>query len=381
MWAVQNGLVDPQGGDHQADLEDGRISDSKQNKSLSSAAPYRIRLIIFVGVAIVFVVIGFSLSRLILPSRGEPQTGEILTSSVDNESRWERLADMPTARAGLASAVYDNQIYAIAGEGTQGVLNVNERYDHASNSWETLSPKPVPVTDVHAGVIGGQIYIPGGRLESGEVTNVLDIYDPRTNTWSKGSPLPVALSAYALATFEGKLYLFGGNDGDDCLDVVYMYDSAQDSWTERTSMPTARAFAGAAEVGGKIFVIGGSDGDKPIDVNEAYTPNEDKSGETPWSIQRALPTTRYAIGTSPVGGFVYVFGGLGDDDRAGFDYFAGDGVWKHLDIPKVELWSNMGMVARENQMIVIGGFLNGLPTSRVQAYTAIYTVVLPIIEQ
>ncbi|PIW19901.1 MAG: hypothetical protein COW33_04065, partial [Anaerolineae bacterium CG17_big_fil_post_rev_8_21_14_2_50_57_27] len=73
--------------------------------------------------------------------------------------RWQELADLPTARSGLAVAVYENQIYAIGGETAQGVTGVMEQYDVATDTWITLTPKPVPVADINAAVIGGKIYI------------------------------------------------------------------------------------------------------------------------------------------------------------------------------------------------------------------------------
>ena len=83
--------------------------------------------------------------------------------------RWQELAALPTARCGLAVAVYENQIYAIGGETAQGVTGVVEQYDVATDTWITLTSKPVPVADINAAVIGGKIYIPGGRLASGGI--------------------------------------------------------------------------------------------------------------------------------------------------------------------------------------------------------------------
>ena len=68
--------------------------------------------------------------------------------------RWQELADLPTARSGLAVAVYENQIYAIGGETAQGITGVIEQYDVATDTWNTLTPKPLRVTDIHAAVIG-----------------------------------------------------------------------------------------------------------------------------------------------------------------------------------------------------------------------------------
>jgi hypothetical protein len=68
--------------------------------------------------------------------------------------------------------------------------------------------------DINAVVAGGKIFIPGGKLASGEVTDRFEIYDPLNDNWEKGSPLAIPLSAYAQVAYEGKLELFGGWNGE-----------------------------------------------------------------------------------------------------------------------------------------------------------------------
>ena len=86
-------------------------------------------------------------------------------------------------------------------------------------------------------VLGGLIYVPGGRLASGEMTNVLEVYNPYQDTWSRKAPLPEAVSGYALVAFEGGLYLFGGWDGNKALADVYAYDPGLDQWEARADLP------------------------------------------------------------------------------------------------------------------------------------------------
>jgi len=161
---------------------------------------------------------------------------------------------MPTARSGLAVAVYENQIYAIGGETPKGVTGVVERYDIETDTWDTLPSKPVPVTDIQAAVIGGKIYVPGGKLSSGSPTNIMEIYEPSKNLWKEGPSLPIPTCGYGLVAFEGKLFLFGGWDGQKYLNTVFEYNIDQDKWLERKSMLTGRAYLGATIAGGRIYV-------------------------------------------------------------------------------------------------------------------------------
>ena len=295
--------------------------------------------------------------------------------------RWEVKAHMPTARSGLAVATYENQVYGIGGETTEGVTGRVERYDPASDSWAIRMPKPVAVVDVSAVVIGGHICIPGGRLASGGVTDVLESYDPRRDQWEQHAPLPVALSGYALVAFEGRLYLFGGWSGKKYLASVYEYDPSRDQWTERTPMPTARSFAGAAVAGGKIYVVGGTTGDEILSVNEEYAPEKDTGQANPWTPRAPLPEGRFGIGVASIADIIHVIGGQGEASSLNaLKYFPQLDQWQTFDIPITHAWLQPGTAVVETNLHVFGGLQDATPTTQHLAYKAIYTIELPVVK-
>jgi DNA-binding CsgD family transcriptional regulator len=297
--------------------------------------------------------------------------------------RWQELAAMPTARSGLAVAVYENQIYTIGGETAQGVTGVMEKYDVASDTWITLTSKPVPVTDINAAVIGGQIYIPGGRLASGVVTDDLESYDPSRKVWERHAPLPVALSGYALVAFEGKLYVFGGWDGQKFLASVYEYEPDQDKWLARWPMPTARGFAGAAIAGGSIYVIGGTAGDQALAVNEEYVVERDTGNENPWTSRTPLPEARFAMGIASIADIIHIVGGDGQiETLQAFEYFPQRDEWQSFEFPVTEHWRGPGVGIVETKLHIFGGLLSSAsaPTGQHLVYQAIYTIFIPAIK-
>jgi len=296
--------------------------------------------------------------------------------------RWQARADLPTARGGLAVAVYENQIYAIGGETTQGVTGVMEQYDVASDTWKALTPKPLPVTDINAAVIGGQIYIPGGRLASGRVTDVLESYDPRRALWERRASLPAALSAYALVALEGKLYLFGGWTGERYVASVYEYNPDQDKWQARAPMLTARGYAGATVAGGKVYVIGGTDGEQTLAVNEEYVPERDTSTENPWQTRTPMPAGRAGMGVTTIADIIHVIGGQGEDDQTltPLKYFPQTDQWQTFEDPLPQVWSQLGLTSLETYLYALGGRLDGVLTQCHMAYQAIYTIVVPMVK-
>ena len=294
--------------------------------------------------------------------------------------RWQTLADMPTARSELAAAVYNDQIYAIAGESAQGTTGTTERYDPAANTWEVLAPKRVPVSKVGAAVIGGQIYVPGGLLASGQVTTALEAYSPRDNRWQPLAPLPVAVGAYALAAFEGQLYVFGGWDGEKYSAAVYRYDPDTDQWAELTPMPTARGYAGATVAGGRIYVIGGVGSAGAATVNEVYSPEQEgQAGNSPWQARAPLPRACARLQAADIADSIYV-AGSGDESRlCTLGYQPSANAWQTFQAPPEAAWDGTALVALDNSLHLLGGREATTPIARHLAYQALFTVFIPIV--
>ena len=300
---------------------------------------------------------------------------------VPGEQRWKDKAPLSVARKGLALAGYGGEIFAIAGETAQNITGLVEGYDPDLDRWTMLKAKPIPVTDVSAAVIGGKIYIPGGRTLSGEVTDVLEIYSPLEDEWETGADLPTGLSAYAIVSYEGYFYLFGGWNGQQVVNSVYQYDPDSDQWRALTPMPTARAFPGVSIVEGKIFVIGGYDGQKALATNEIYIPDLEESENSPWEIGEPLPNPRYAMGVASLANTIYVIGGESDRDEAlGYIEFSSQSSeWKDFGETFDTGWSYLGIVPVGTHLYLTGGELDGVLTNQNLAYQAIYLINLPVI--
>jgi DNA-binding CsgD family transcriptional regulator len=294
--------------------------------------------------------------------------------------QWQTLAPMLTARQGLALAAYEGQLYAIGGQAQDGVTGVVERYDPSSNQWQNLASKPTPVADISAVVVGGKIFVPGGRLAAGASTDVLEIFDPQTGAWQKGASLPVPLSAYALVAFEGRLYLFGGWDGKRYFDTVYLYDPSVDDWKSLPAMPGKRAFAGAAAAREKIFVIGGRDEKGPLDSNQAFQPGVDAS-VSPWTEATPLPDARFAMGVTSVADFIHVVGGLGSGNQtlSSLEYLPSTNTWRMYESAQASPLSQLGLAAMEGYIYQVGGNVHNAPTAEAEKFQALFTLSFPIV--
>ena len=308
-------------------------------------------------------------------------TSEAAAATVSaSVQRWKARDPLPTPRQGLAVIAYEGHVYAIGGESADGVTGAVERYDPETDGWTSLTGKPTAVADVAAVLMGGEIYVPGGRTLSGGLTAVVEAYNPETETWEARAPLPVALSAYALAALEGKLYLFGGWDGSAYLDSVYEYDPTQDVWTAKASMPTARGFAGAAVADSKIYVVGGYDGQDDLAANEEYMPSQDDGQGDPWTVKSPMPDGRAGCSVAVAANIIHVIGGGWERGVAdGVKYNVRTEEWDTFEVPVSGQWRSLGLALVDTEIYAIGGW-NGDYMGANQEYRAIFTVVLPMIE-
>ena len=375
MYAVQTGLVKSPANSEQA--SQAEIIPPSQTTSVE-VRPGSRRFFRLASVAVIILILALVVVMGIWLGR-QPITPATKTSQPipTAESRWRVLASLPTARGGLAVTAFENRIYAIGGETAQEVTGLVEEYNPATDAWVKLSPKPIPVTDVNAAVIGGKIYIPGGRISSSAVTDVLEIYNPSQDTWKKGSNLPVAMSAYAMAAFEGHLYLFGGWDGKNYLNSAYIYDPGQDKWMALTSMPVTRGFAGAAVAGDNIYVIGGYDGKQALAVDEVYTPQLEGI-KAPWDQAKSLPAGYYDIGVASAADNIYVIGGHGSS-RISSIFLPLANQWQTFDPAPLDIGEATRLTQLGEYLYVVGGRINNTPSSLNLAYRAIYTLQIPVI--
>ncbi len=373
MYAVNAGLVPSQA---KAEQGETTVADLGAVKGVEQR---KIPLWVFVAGMLLGLTLAAALYYQFIARRAALPGSSAISST---PQRWQALAPMPTARYGLAAASYGDFVFAIGGHTAEGVTAAVERYDFRDKTWKSATDKPTPVYEINAAVIGGKIYVPGGRLASGKVTDALEIYDPVNDQWQQGAKLPAPVSAYALAAFEGKLYLFGGWDGEQVYSTVYAYDPQQDVWQEKPPMSVARAYSGAVVVGRKIYVLGGYDGQRALDISQVYLPDQEKnSASSAWQEAPSMPEKIYAMGVTSIADIVYVLGGSGEEGRQylALVFLEQTREWSMIeDLPK-DMGEFIGLTNQGANLILLGGKSKNQPSQKALLYQAIFTVSIPII--
>jgi DNA-binding CsgD family transcriptional regulator/N-acetylneuraminic acid mutarotase len=384
MYAVQIGLVETLAPSIPPDDGKSLLPDrpTQPTTDAKAAAGHPLSQLVrrpyfYLGVPVVIVVIAVLL-LVFLRRNDNPTAAGVLPTSTPRV-QWFELPGLPTPRQGLAVVNYDNQIFAIGGESSQGVSNVVERFNPQASSWIGLNPKPTAVTDISAAVIRGMIYVPGGKLASGLPTDKTEIYNPQTNQWSVGQPLPKPLSGYALAVFEGRIYVFGGWDGNQAVNDVYVFDDYTNAWATLPPMPTARAFAGAVVVDGSIYVIGGWDGKNALTTDEVYQSGlPDKDAQ--WTQAPPLPFGQYGMGVANLANIIFMIGGTESGQQlTTIALIPEETDWVRIDNPLKIGWSFLGATTIGTRLYALGGKTSEGLNNQMWSYQAIYTISLPIV--
>jgi DNA-binding CsgD family transcriptional regulator len=269
------------------------------------------------------------------------------------ESHWAERAQMPTRRAWLGLAAWERRLYAVSGEGSDGVSGAVEIYDPASDAWTRGAEKPTPVAHVAAATLGDRIFVPGGCTGDQVALNVVEVYDPTIDAWEMAAPLPHPLCAYALAVHDGRLYLFGGTDGEGYLATTYVYDPADGLWEERAPMPQARALAAAATMEGRIYVVGGYRAGRELTFCTVYDPVADA-----WAACAPLTMPRGGLGLVALGGQLYAIGGGGWGGYLGFNERStpAEDRWVAVETPLTGGWQGAGVALLDLTVYAVGGY-------------------------
>ena len=187
---------------------------------------------------------------------------------------WTEVASSAFVHGGTpAAAVLDGRIVVAGGSGGGMLGNEVEAYDPLTDEWSPLAPMGCARNHTAGGVVGGKLYVAGGRPGN---QSCLEVYDPAADTWTRKTPLPTGRSGVAGAGIAGCFYVFGGEgnpaDPNGIFHDVEAYDPASDAWTRLPPMQTGRHGIYAATVGNVVYLPGGAtrQGLGATGVNEAY---------------------------------------------------------------------------------------------------------------
>jgi subtilisin family serine protease len=215
----------------------------------------------------------------LLYAPGGYNTSNVLTKSLYAYSpytnTWVTKASMPIVSGCGVSHAINAKLYVLTGctGTTSAASGLLHRYDPATNTWIARKTAPHAHRYPAAGVIDGKLYVVGGHNGT-SASATLDVYDPATNTWATKASMPtVRRGGAAGAVLGGKLYVIGGrNAAGDYIATVEAYSPATNTWVARAPLPAARSGLGAVAIDGLISAVGGRNSTSLLGTHEVYRP-------------------------------------------------------------------------------------------------------------
>ncbi|MDA8774210.1 hypothetical protein N9N13_00660 [Opitutales bacterium] len=197
---------------------------------------------------------------------------------------WEEKAPVSVARYAYDGVeVLGGKIYFVGGRDGSSAKNIAERYDPATNAWESIASMSVARMGVASSVLNGKLYAIGG-----EGLSSVEVFDPNTGNWTVGVALPSEVNHGTAITVSDKIYLVGGrNSSNQDTNKVLSFDPITNQWTAKVNMPTARHGAKLVWFENRIWAISGWESPANSTV-ESYDPQTDT-----WRTEKQLPRARH----------------------------------------------------------------------------------------
>ncbi len=299
--------------------------------------------------------------------------------------RWQIRAALPVPRSRLGAVVLDDgTLYAVGGEGAQGMLlDQVERYNAQVNEWEPVSPLPMPLSNMAVATDGQRIYVAGGATATPNrpqrISDVLWLYTPRTDAWQQLGWLPRPLAGAGLAYGDGVLYLVGGWDGQAVQDVIWQVP-VQDArsidaadWQVLGRLEIPRAFMGTVVVDGILYVAGGYDGKRERAGAESFVLADGRRQALP-----SLSTPRGGMALLWDGMSIFAVGGGWTRPTSTLErYDTIIGLWSNFPAPYAGEWRHMGAAATPTGYLhLVGGWSGGYLNTYLQ-YQSSFRTFLP----
>jgi N-acetylneuraminic acid mutarotase len=272
---------------------------------------------------------------------------------------------LPVGRSEFAATVLDGKIYIAGGFGAESLF---DRYDPATDSWESLAGLPEPRHHLSLAAVAGGVYLAGGHNQSANsATDTFWRFEVESGVWEVLEPLPQGpRGALGAAVIDGSIYVAGGSSGDlsgPATADLARYDIANASWSLLAPMPTAREHLAVAAADGEIVAIGGRNGGHEthalLSATEVYDPASDS-----WLVGAELPVPRAGLGVATYERSVIIIGGerFTDDQGASISeafaavdaYDVANDRWSELlDLPVAR--HGMAAAVVDGVLYAIGG--------------------------
>jgi non-specific serine/threonine protein kinase len=179
-------------------------------------------------------------------------------------NRWEQIGELPKPMGAFGFVTTDDDLYLVGGalDSLNGEPSAATwRWLPREEQWEARAP--MAHAREHMAVVAtlGRIYAVGGRehgRDSDELGSAVERYDPATDTWESLTPLPYPRSGLNGAAANGGVIIAGGETSRKVFADVQFLPRHLGDWASLPDLPVAVHGVAIAAVGQRLYAIGGS---------------------------------------------------------------------------------------------------------------------------
>ncbi|XP_017788462.1 PREDICTED: LOW QUALITY PROTEIN: uncharacterized protein LOC108571007 [Habropoda laboriosa] len=211
--------------------------------------------------------------RIYLVGGADPLEDKLLRKSIavgnvwsyDPTTRtWFKEPGMLTARKDFGLVVSHGRMYAIGGQGRNGIaLKTVEAFDPTDSTWREVQPMQTARVGPASVKYRDFIWVAGGMTKSKKELFSKDVecYDPINNLWLKTVPLRSPRCFASFYVLSDCLYMIGGasttENATQSVDSVDVWDGNDCVWREHATMSIARHGHSIGSIGDQLLIIGG----------------------------------------------------------------------------------------------------------------------------
>lgn len=172
-----------------------------------------------------------------------------------NGTNWEELNNLPIQVENHSFEVADGDLYLISNDKTY-------QYDEVQDDWFQKTQKSSDQTNFATAVYEDEIYLMGGEDSNGNVVSTVKKYDPSNDSWTDLSDMNEARTGLTASVVESSssdlIWTAGGGDSSGPLATVEQYNISSDQWSYFSNMDEPREGPVSASESLTFHVMGGS---------------------------------------------------------------------------------------------------------------------------
>ncbi len=169
--------------------------------------------------------------------------------------QFTTLLNLPTPLSDLWAGVLGGQLVLGGGHNTGAPNSTIWSYHRVTNSYQVIGALPVATRYAATAVLSQHLYVIGGETARGASPDIISV--GASGSTKVVAELPVSVWKAAAGVLQGQIYIFGGKVSGALTSTIYRFDPATGQVTAVGHLPAPWAYGAAVSTVSGIYLLGG----------------------------------------------------------------------------------------------------------------------------